>query len=130
MKPTKFMKFLLLSVLFVLVLSACGATTPTLAPEMVASMNAHADQFDAQNPGNSDINVTRLCANNPAALYWHEETKIFAVVCLMELPGAGNTYGVVLIDAADNSVVHTEHINATSLAVLEDLIAPVGWVRK
>lgn len=127
---TKFMQFLWLSLFFALALSACGAAKPVLSPEVITSLNTYADQYDVQYPDSSDINVARVCVQEPIALYWQEETKIWAVACLMDFPGTMNTYGVVLIDSATNVVVFTDYINAVSVEALEEIIAPGGWVRK
>lgn len=131
---TKKMKSLCLSlcVLVALLLSACGVTAPTLAPELVSSLNTYADQTDLLFPGDTQAGIARLCASEPAALYWHEDAKIYAVICLIptSFELGTNVYGVVLLDGTSNTVIHVEHINADSLGELEKIIAPVGWERK
>lgn len=129
---TKFMKSLWLSVLFVFALAACGASAPILAPEMVTSLNAYADQADLQFPGNVQAGIARLCASEPTALYWHKDANIHAVTCLIptSFDLGTNIYGVVLLDGTTNAVIHVEHINADSQDALEKNIASVGWERK
>lgn len=129
---TKFIKSLWLSVLFVLGLAACGASAPTLTPEMVTSMNAFADQADLQFPGDIQAGIARLCASEPTALYWNKDANIHAVTCLIptSFDLGTNIYGVVLLDGNTNAVIHVEHINATSQSALENIIASSGWERK
>lgn len=112
-------------VLAVLVLTACSGASVVLPESMSAAMNARADLYDAQYPGDG-MNVARLCVNNPAGLYWNEGIQTWAVVCQMPLP---NMYGAVMLDA-NYMVLSSQHINAVSLAGLEEMIASVGWVRK
>lgn len=114
-----------LIVLAVLVLTACGGEVVTLPEGMYATMSARADLYDAQFPGDG-MNVARLCANNPAGLYWNESIKTWAVVCKMPIE---NMYGAVMLDA-NYTVLSSQHINVVSLAGLEDMIASVGWVKK
>jgi hypothetical protein len=110
----------------VLFLAGCSAVSgPELSPEMVDTMNAYADQ---QVSYSTAAEIARQCAIEPTALYWNEETKLWSVTC--QLDDSPTIYGVVLIDDASYQVVHTEHINATSQTALEDIIAPIGWVRK
>lgn len=128
---TKFMRFLLL-VVIALVPVGCALGGPELSPEMVASMNAYADQAEAQYPGDIQAGIARLCATEPTALYWNEDAKIYAVTCLIpsSFDIGVNIYGVVLLDGMTYTAIHIEHINAASQSALEDIIASVGWVRK
>lgn len=128
---TKFMRFLLQVVISVL-LAGCVLGGPELSPEMVTSMNAYADQADLQHPGNTQAGIARLCAKEPTALYWHEDARIYAVTCLIQVSFdiEVNIYGVVLLDDTTSAVIHIEHINATSQGALEEIIASVGWVKK
>ncbi len=109
-----------------LLLAACGGNALALAPEMTAAMNASADEFDAQFPGNTDINIARICADSPTALYWNAGIQTYAVTCVM--PSFSNTFGVVLLDTS-NVVLNTSHVNAVSQNGLEDFIGGLGWER-
>ncbi len=124
---TKFMNSLWL-VFIALTLISCTGNTTQLPPEIVASLNTYADQFDENSIFAS---IPRLCSQEPTALYWHEETKLWAVTCLMDInfPLSENMYGVVLLDGVTNKVIQVDHINATSQSALENIIA-VDWVRK
>ena len=116
-------KILFISILF---LTACATSTPALSPEMVASMNARADLYDAQYPGAPEMNVARQCVTKPIGLYWHPN-GIWAVIC--ELPALPNTYGAVLIDGS-LQILSTEHVTAVSKTALEDLVFSVGWEKR
>lgn len=118
-------KFVLMVVVSLL-LAACAGSV-NLPDGVSAAMRARADVYDAQFPGNGDMNVARACVEKPAALYWNEQIQTYAVACVLEsLP---DTYGVVLVDV-NNVVLNTEHIGAKSLDGLEDLIIGFGWERK
>lgn len=117
-----FMQFVILA----FGLLACRASNSVqLAPEMLASMRASADQYDLEFPGN-DMNIARLCAETPTALYWNEQYQTWAVTCVLPLP---NTYGYVMLDTS-YKILNTKHINAVSQSAIDDLIGSVGWVRK
>lgn len=113
--------------LFALFLAACAAPAPQLSPEMVASMTARADLYDAQYPGMAETNVARLCVTAPIGRYWHEEGQIWAVICEVPLQSSlPNMYGAVLMDRS-YTVLSTEQVSASSRSALEDLVFSVGW---
>jgi hypothetical protein len=128
---TKFTRILLLIVI-ALVATGCVPSGPELSSEMVASMNAYADQADSQYPGEIQAGIARLCAEEPTALYWNEDARIYAVTCVLptSFEIGVNIYGVVLLDGMIYTVIHVEHINAASQSALEQIIASSGWVRK
>jgi len=116
-------KILVLMALVAFLLTACGANV-TLDTAMTSALNAYADQYDAQHPGDVDWNIARLCADKPLGLYRHEGAQIWAVVCALPvLPGV---YGAVLLDSS-YTVLSTEHVNAVNLTALEALVFSVGW---
>lgn len=116
------LKFISL-LLTVLLLSACGANV-TLEPALTSALNACADQYDAQYPGDTDWNIARLCADKPLGLYRHEGAQLWAVVCA--LPALPDVYGAVLLDSS-YTILSTEHVNAVNLSALEDLVFSAGW---
>lgn len=113
----------LLIVFLALCLTACGANV-TLEPSLTSALNAYADQYDAQYPGDTDLNIARLCADKPLGLYRHEGAQLWAVVCA--LPALHGAYGAVLLDSS-YTILSTEHINAINLSALEDLVFSAGW---
>lgn len=114
-------------IVLALFLTACtGEAGPTLPAEMSSALQARADAYDAQYPGNSDINVARLCLDAPIALYWNEGYQTYAVAC--EMPALSYTYGVVLLDA-NNKILNVEHLSAPSVNGFEDLLKGAGWER-
>ncbi len=122
----RFLAFLVVVAIAASLLMACSGESVTLPEGMSAAMMEKANLYDAQFPGNSDMNVAMLCAERPAGLYWNEEYKTWAVVCEMPIK---NMYGAVMLDE-NYKVLNSEHVNAVSLVGLEDLIASVGWVKK
>ncbi len=110
--------------LTVLILSACGGSKVTLDPALIASLNARADAYDAQFPGDVEWNIARLCVNEPLGLYRYEAGQIWAVVC--DIPALPDAYGAVLLDSS-YTVLSTEHVTAVNLAALEDLVFSAGW---
>ena len=106
--------YLFVFILLAVMLSACAAISPELSSEMIVSMTSYSSQ---------DMEIVHFCANNPKGLYWHDETKIWAVVCKMEHK---HTYGAVLMDTSYNILV-VDHLNAKSMSELEKLVFSVGW---
>jgi predicted small lipoprotein YifL len=117
--------------LFVVMLSSvsCGLAGPELPPEIIPAMNTYADQYDTEHPGDEEWNIARLCINQPIALYWNRDSRMWEVVCEIDVNTYGHTYGVVMIDSASNTLIYVDHISAYSFKDLEDLIAD-GWERR
>ena len=112
--------------LVALILTACGAGV--VLPEGVAqALDARADAYEAQFPGEVDWNIARICLDKPEALYWNDAIQTYAVACVIK--AFPDTYGIVLVDV-NGVVLNTEHISAKSLTGLEELIRGLGWVRQ
>lgn len=106
-----------------LLLAACGADSPGITPEMIASMNAFADQFDAWYPEDGQ-NIARVCAASPTGLYWNKELQSYAVTC--PLPWYENSYGVVTLDE-NQSVLNAFGLAAASQGEITQLLGTLGW---
>lgn len=116
-----------LLILTALLLAACGPSNITLDPALTASLNASADRYDAQFPGDVEWNIAGLCVNEPLGLYRHEAGGLWAVVCVIR--AMPDTYGAVLLDNS-YTVLSTEHVSAKDLTALEALVFSVGWERR
>lgn len=117
------MKYLM--IFAALLLAGCRASSLEITPEMTASMNAFADQYDVWYP-DSEENIARECAANPTAVYWSDELHAYAVTC--PLPWSANAFGMVTFDESGN-LLNAFGLDAISQGELSKTLATLGWMR-